>query len=265
MEQVDLERLNVVYDDSHPACRHDLPADQPLTRIMPLPRVIELIRTRSLHLARVDRLSDPHDGRYPKDRGVYLRGGSGDAPLPEPLASRVGALHERLRDTLAVSCWHIGDTPSDRLWKAHSHGSDAIVVHSTIGGLCQGVHEVYGADPPERQIRLTVHGAKVRYVDMAVEKIPADNIFAPATFKSLEFAFEREFRLVTWPVPFTVAKLPATDVRLFDGNGIRIPVRTAVIVERVDLGPLATADNERRLRDALAADGLAPPVSRMSR
>ena len=87
-------------------------------RYLDLAKFIWLLENKKLYLPRLDFLDDPHEGSIPHFmadlRDQQYRGWGG-----EEMVTSMAAAHERIRKTMYVSCWNIGTSESNTMWRLY--------------------------------------------------------------------------------------------------------------------------------------------------
>jgi hypothetical protein len=162
------------------------PAD-PLVKVwryMSLPKLISLVRSDALHLARLDRFTDPYEGSTTERTVAGI-----DQFLKQ--LTPTGGYHEmydiykRNRESMFVSCWHANEDESEAMWRLYGTAGGSVAIQTTYSKLTASVeHE------PD------VYIGFVRYVDYNRASFPDANVFYPVMHKRRSFSHEREVRLV---------------------------------------------------------------------
>lgn len=169
----------------------DIEDSTPLWRYMDLPRFVDLLQRRELHLARADKMQDRWEGAY---------GPTNAAMRPEVYGAHYAAMQEQLpklaahaRTHIFLNCWYASDCESAAMWSIYDREGRGVAVRTTKGRLLKSLTGPNG-----------VHGATVQYVDYSTQWIPEGNLFYPFLFKRRSFEHEREYRLLAHWSPKTL-------------------------------------------------------------
>jgi hypothetical protein len=220
----------MVYE-SHPQLPDNMAEEMSLWRYMDLPRFVDLLQSRELHLARADQMQDRWEGAY---------GPTNAAMRPEVYGEHYDAMVTQFADVMVnarrlvfLNCWYAADFESAAMWSIYDREGRGVAIRTTK----QQLHKsLAGAKP--------VYGASVQYVDYSTQWIPEGNIFNPFLFKRRSFEHEREYRLLSlWgakairvdennPVIETEPDTPPT--------GIRETVDLTELVKQVFVSPEAS-------------------------
>ncbi|MFC7532323.1 hypothetical protein [Actinoplanes sp. GCM10030250] len=162
----------------------DIDEATPLWRYMDLPRFVDLLQSRELHLARADKMQDRWEGAY---------GPTNAAMRPQVYGEHFDAMQEQLpkvavhaRTHIFLNCWYASDCESAAMWSIYDREGRGVAVRTTKQRLLKSLT---GSN--------RVHGATVQYVDYSNHWIPEGNLFNPFLFKRRSFEHEREYRLLT--------------------------------------------------------------------
>ena len=98
----------------------------------------------------------------------------------------IAAFAKTFRPHYYVSCWHMNDLESAKMWQYYTKTPEAVAVTTTYRAL-------RAALPAYVEIGM------VRYIDYAIERLPSLNMFEYITHKNISFYFEREVRAVALP------------------------------------------------------------------
>ncbi len=225
-------------------------------RYMDLARFLTILETRAMFFPSVAKLAeqDPFEGRYTSKNALALRFRWENRPesdwkqigIPtrEALEARQLLVREKLsashlRETVCVSCWHLGDYESDAMWKLYATVHGGVAIRSTVARLraCFSGYE---------------HGVfvgLVQYIDYTNAIIGLSDDFAPCLHKRKSFEHERELRAATMlhgdrPPDADrkpIAEEPAASLRLpiQIPQGISVSVDVARLIDSVYVSPLA--------------------------
>jgi hypothetical protein len=169
---------------SHPSFPQPQSNMAKIWRYMDLAKFVSLIQSRSLYLARLDKLADSYEGT------ITSRTADGINEFFKQIGSTntyktMSKLFQESRQTTFVSCWHVNEHESEAMWRLYGLAGGGIAIQTTYSKLVESIefqHDVY--------IGL------VRYIDYSTDILPDVNGFSPAMHKRASFMHEREVRLV---------------------------------------------------------------------
>lgn len=144
-------------------------------RYMNLAKLLNMLTTESLYLARLDLLGDPHEGSIPK---VFSISNSNNN------SSEKQEYNLRIRKSLFVNCWRFGDYESEAMWKLYCLNSDGIAIQTNYKKLSDSI------DDDE------VFMGLVNYIDYDLTPFKPGNVMQPAMFKRKAFEHENEIRII---------------------------------------------------------------------
>lgn len=210
-----------------------------LRRYMDLPKLLDLLYTKSLYFRRADGFSDKLEGAlFPAFRkSLDEAHAAGKSPYDS------NHYYQRARLGNYVSCWTIGATDNMALWQLYGGVKASIALTTTVDRLI-----VCGA-AWDRSMRIK----KVQYID---HRRPRNWIIGPFDdvlgYKNNAYKFERELRLV----------LPQQEDG-WEANpmGIRLPIPNLdALVRSIVVSPEADPNFIGAVRKMCKAFGLLVPV-----
>ncbi|MGI5523050.1 hypothetical protein ACQEUX_19250 [Micromonospora sp. CA-259024] len=216
--------------DSHPELLDTLADETFLWRYMDLPRFVDLLQSRELHLARADQMYDRWEGAY---------GPTNVAMRPEIYSEHYAAMQQHFpyvaayaRTHAFLNCWYAADCESASMWSIYDRENRGVAVRTTKERLLKSL------TGPN-----SIHGATVQYVDYSAHWIPEGNVFHPFLFKRRSFEHEREYRLLTMWSPKAIRVDENQTVVEAEPDtpptGLREAVELAELVEAVFISPEA--------------------------
>jgi hypothetical protein len=165
--------------------------DARIWRYMDLRYFEDMLRTKTLYCARLDRFDDQLEGTRTQrsfDRGMkhwiarYAAEHSMDIELSFPSALNVEDLSRSIsRQAVFASCWHKNKRQSSKMWR--HYGQDAVAIQSTVGRLLESTKG--------HEDEYIVHVQSVVYVDHASNDSDEDEAFI---YKDSSYSHEREVR-----------------------------------------------------------------------
>jgi hypothetical protein len=156
-------------------------AEQRVWRYLSLAKLVNLLTTKTLYLSRLDLLADDHEGSYTRihsqTEALQIRNGSEREKWTQQKA--------RVRSSLYVNCWRIGNEESEAMWKLYCPNNDGIAVVTSYRRLVQSA-----LNDSETYIGL------ITYLDYETDTFKSGNVLYPAMHKRKAFEHEREARIV---------------------------------------------------------------------
>lgn len=212
-----------------------------LRRYIDLPKLLDLLYTRSLYFRRADGFADRLEGAlFPSFRKTM-----NEAFERKEIPHDADHFYNRARKGNYVSCWTIGARDNMALWQLFGNVKTSVAVTSTVDRLV--------ACGFEWNRRMHLH--KVRYVDhRRVRTYVMGDFTDPLQYKSDSYKFERELRVI----------LPQQDVG-WEQNpmGIRLAIPDLdILVRSIVVAPEADTDFLEAVRDMCTRYGLSAPVRR---
>ncbi|HEY6527207.1 MAG TPA: DUF2971 domain-containing protein [Cellvibrionaceae bacterium] len=156
-----------------------------LWRYMSLPKLISILTTKSLNLARIDRMADQFEGTITKAtlEGIQRYQSMIGQTLSE---EAILNMYRRTRETSYISCWHANEYESEAMWQLYG-AKGGVAIQTSYDKLTQSI-----ANDGEVYIGL------VKYIDYDNAHLPSANMFSPIMHKRKSFEHEKEVRLVKW-------------------------------------------------------------------
>ena len=111
-------------------------------RYMDLPKLIDLLETRSLHFSRADTLGDPFEGSWTQGDAEYrdqiyqsLAAETGKSWPHGSGGQYLGGLTQHLRRVTYINCWHAGETESAAMWRLYGTAAGSVAIQTTYKKL----------------------------------------------------------------------------------------------------------------------------------
>jgi hypothetical protein len=207
---------------------------------MPFNRLVDLLNTKTLHLARLDKFEDKHEGHIPLSD-----------LSPPPFWDIAAQRHAwAWRFLTFVNCWHAFPEENSLMWSSYAAG-DGVVIKSTAGKLA----DITLGQP-------NGYTAKVIYGPWP-NPIPAGGHLELPLRKRTEFTAESELRIVVEDIDLMIlddfpqlGNLPPSDWRTcikasFDG----LP-----LIDEIRLRPGSSASFKDDVIEVVSASGIVAPV-----
>ena len=212
-----------------------------LRRYMDLPKLLDLLYTRSLYFRRADGFADRLEGAlFPSFRETM-----NEAFKRKEISYDADHFYNRVRKGNYVSCWTIGARDNMALWQLFGNVKTSVAVTSTVDRIVACGFEW----------NRSMHLHKVRYVDHRRVKTYVMGAFTdPLQYKSDSYKFERELRII----------LPQQEVGWEENPmGIRLAIPDInVLVRSIVVAPEADTIFLEAVQDICRRYGLLAPVRR---
>ena len=232
-------------DTVHPALVQPNVANASIWRYMDFAKYVALLRSKSLHFARLDKLDDPFEGSISRaeHESIVERAKIGEAggELPAEWQGRYyDVLMQNTRNgrrSCYVNCWHFNEGESEAMWRLYSQSSFAIAVKSSYARL----RDALPTPSPSGRPYAGPFLGEVTYLDHFKEVLPTDNGFTAIMNKRPSFRHEQECRALLWiPEPDDYVFLSNPD-SIFEQypTGLSISVELPALVEFTAISPLA--------------------------
>lgn len=182
----------------------DLKLHQTVRRYLDLPKFLDLLRSRSLYLHRVDGFTDRFEGALTP----VIRAGLEKAHREGKISYDADEFYRRARKSSFVSCWNLDVKENMALWQLYGRGPNSVVVTSTVDKMLAAAFRWNDV--------VLLH--KVLYIDHCENP---DMVIGAGTdllrFKHEAYQFENEMRMIvsrpkTWTSNPTGINLPLDDL-----------------------------------------------------
>jgi hypothetical protein len=224
--------------DDRPTLRlPTLADDEPVWRYVHLPKLVDFLARRQLPLVRVDLLGDRFEGSLPRGHADWLkealaaarpRPSQDDVATGPPRLEAAARLRRSLIRHTHASCWRAGRAESAAMWRSYCGTVEGAAFRTSYGRL-RGL----AAD------RFTMV-APVHYLDFESERLPTLNLAYPLLCKRIEFAHEREVRVLRFRLDEWLAALARQEAGEAAAPAVEyLPVDPAGLVEEVYVSPYA--------------------------
>lgn len=215
-------------------------------RYLTLQKLISLLSSSSLFLARLDSLNDPHEGSYPKQMIDYRDNLYKSEGQLEHLPQHVWG-NKLSRTCCYVNCWAQSDFESEALWRLYTGSNEGVAIRSTYSKLLNVIRN-------DDELFIGC----INYIDYDLQRFdnllwPAgQNILQPVMHKRLAFAHEREIRMVKFPLNHWMAEADRP-------VGLIASVDVIDLIEGVFISPYAPEWYAKVVHDVI--DKFAPDLS----
>ena len=220
-----------------PAAGFDGPHDPDavIWRYIDFAKLVSLLESQSLHLARADVLDDRFEGSIPLE--LLIRREQPDSFWRSTTFSpaNVPELYRGMRGYVFVNCWCVSQWESAALWPLYVPSHQGVAIRSTYRRL---VDALAAEEKP-------LHVGCVRYIDYTREGFPrrgdaasVENMLTPFIHKRKSFEHERELRIIWFDRE--AANVNMSNRRLGDElpEEFMEGVRPGGVTARVDLAAL---------------------------
>ena len=190
-------------------------------RYLDLPKLIDLLQTRSLYFARVSSLDkDPFEGSPTKGTLKLI-----EAIKEEYIRNGLEKIIPSAKDSTYINCWHASSVESVALWEQYGTEAGAIAIQSTYDKLA----EAFPSDPGK-----TVYMGMIQYKDYTdpdeYTNFPDNSIINTISLffhKRIEYQHEKEVR----------ALIPLSPEVVNDQDGIKINIDVDKTIEEIRMRP----------------------------
>ncbi len=204
------EGLATLESTKHPTLIPPINANQKVWRYMDFTKFISMLEEGAIFFSCVAMLNDPFEGSFSKINKLIR-------PLmykdKDQDPSEVSNLALKLRNQVAVNCWHSNDFESAAMWELYSKSEEAICIQSTYQKLSTAL------------VNKAEIGT-VKYVDYNEEYIPEHDPYLAFLYKRKSFEHESEIR--------AIIKDLGVD---YYGNGKAIKVDLDYLIENIYVSP----------------------------
>ncbi|KXI27369.1 hypothetical protein [Paraglaciecola hydrolytica] len=195
-----------------------------LRRYLDLPKLLDILHSKSLYFRRADGFSDRLEGAlFPCLRRSIDEGCKNGA-----IKTNSDEFYRRAREENFVSCWTIGANDNMALWQLYGGIKTSVAITTTVERI---IHCALDWNEP-------IDVRKVKYINH--KKPPNCGIGAPRDvlqFKSEAYKFENELRVVVSPHrnvnPSMGMRLPLTDLNKLIRSVVLAPEAESNFVEAV--------------------------------
>ncbi|RFC37290.1 MAG: hypothetical protein DID92_2727743266 [Candidatus Nitrotoga sp. SPKER] len=218
-----------------------------------------LVSNRRLFMPSAQFLGDPLEGTTPNGHAEWWRSLEADTESEEKRQiirqnqEKISAFAKAFRPHYYVSCWHMNDFESRKMWRCYTKSADAVAVATSYQALRASLPEY-------------VEIGMVRYIDYSSQSLPSLNLFEYITHKNINFDFEREVRAVALP-PATeglgASQFQANHFESESQKGFLVfapEVDVAALIDRVVLHPESSPAFVAKICFACDGAGLPKPI-----
>jgi hypothetical protein len=170
-----------------------------LWRYMDFTKLVSMLESQSLFLARADRLGDSFEGSYPLPTFNSRLPPPDDVPADEREAYVLGVHHRAVANRqqpkfMAVSCWHMNQYESAAMWRLYLKSDEGLAIQTRYATLREAVTDE----------TISFMGV-VRYIDYEKQWFQEGNVLTAFMHKRRSFEHEREVRIIVpkWPADWS--------------------------------------------------------------
>lgn len=243
--------------DEHECFRAPQDRDAKLWRYTDLPKLLEMLRTKSLFFARSDTLGDPFEGSVPLPSSseamrAPLLGIAGMTPeLTHRMILETSKRRSEAKDWMYCNCWHLNENESFAMWRLYTKADESICIRTTYSKLAAAL-------PNKSFLGL------INYRDYRSDALTTGNLFEAFMSKRRSFEHEREVRALVWRVKVEglppVNTLPENTHLTPDETGVIVPIDVDAVVEEIYVSPTSGSWFRDLVEDACAQYGLKTQV-----
>jgi hypothetical protein len=244
-------------------------------RYMPFSKFISLITYQALWFSKLNILQDTYEGMIParvkrqmQEDNQRFKAQFNTPEFHRQIDSWLDKNEEDSRELLVVSCWFVGESDSERMWREYGSSNEAVAIKSTIGRLAR-----YVLVPTDEHVS---HLGLVSYVDHDHHEMSgyeAHQGHERAFLKDKRFAHEHEIRIVTMNIkttscasmegkPYTEEEVAGKYMNNFENPGLYVGVHLKCLLVEVVVSPTAQDWFEKLVRRIVELSQLPVHVSR---
>lgn len=114
--------------------------DLKLWRYVDLAKLISLLETRAIWLARADTFKDKHEGRFPNEMRTWIERAYEGFPQDDPSPVRdADDFQDYLIKNTFISCWHKNIDENLVMWEIYGQDTNAVAIQTTVGRIKESV------------------------------------------------------------------------------------------------------------------------------
>jgi hypothetical protein len=244
-------------------------------RYMPFEKFISLITYQALWFSKLNILQDTYEGMIPVrvKRRMHEDNQSFKTQFNTPefhrqIDSWLDKNEEDSRELLVVSCWFVGESDSERMWREYGASNEAVAIKSTIGRLTR-----YVLVPTDEHVSHLGLVSYVNHDNHEMSAYEAHQGHERAFLKDNRFAHEHEIRIVTMNIkttscvsmrgrPYTAEEVAGKNMNNFENPGLYVGVYLRGLITEVVVSPSAQDWFEHLVRRILELSQLPAHVSR---
>jgi len=111
-----------------------------LWRYMDLAKLISLLETNEIWLARADTFKDKHEGRFPNEMRRWIERAYEGFPKDDPSPVRdADDFQDYLIKNTFISCWHKNIDENMVMWELYGRDTGAVAVQTTVARIKESV------------------------------------------------------------------------------------------------------------------------------
>jgi hypothetical protein len=242
---------------------------------MPVAKFISLITYQALWFSKLNILQDTYEGMIPTmvKRQMHEDNQQFKVQFNTPefhrqIDSWPDKNEEDSRELLVVSCWFVGESDSEAMWREYGGSDEAVAIKSTIGRLAR-----YVLVPTDEHVS---HLGLVSYVDHDHHEMSAYDAHQGherGFLKDNRFAHEHEIRIVTMNIkttscasmegrPYTEEEVAGKNMNNFENPGLYVGVHLKGLLTEVVVSPTAQDWFEKLIKRIVELSQFPTHVSR---
>ncbi len=221
-------------------------------RYMPFPKLVSLLVYQSIWFSKLNILQDQFEGMMPEATKEMMHAHHQDlkkgfAPEYHLQFDEMASRNEQdSRELLVVSCWFLGESESERMWRAYGGNNQSVAIKSTIKKLIENI-----CVPHDKNV---THIGRVAYIDHKTHmmtKYHANQGHERAFLKDAgQFKHEQELRIVTLNVktkycaspegkPYEESEVQGKNMNNFENPGLYVAIRLKQLISAIHVSPEA--------------------------
>jgi hypothetical protein len=213
--------------EEHPSFVKPIKSDQKIWRYLDFVKFVDFISSSSLYFTRADKFSDIFEGSLPKKSAEFRNKHVSVASEmfsnnPRPPSVFWPEITQKIKEEIAINCWHMNDSESAAMWKLYLKSNDGIAIQSNYQKLFTSL----------KQSDILIFIGIVKYIDYENDSIDWGNFINPYVYKRKSFSYENELRAVI----FEAAAHNHGKINLENG-GVKVKIDINNLVENVYVAP----------------------------
>lgn len=117
-----------------------LEQDLRLWRYMDLAKLISLLGTKAIWLARADTFRDKHEGRFPDEMRTWIEKAYEKFPADDPSPVKdCDDFQDYLLKNTFVSCWHKNIDENMAMWEIYGRNTNSVALQTTVGRISNSI------------------------------------------------------------------------------------------------------------------------------
>lgn len=223
-----------------------------IIRYLNITKLLSLLDSRALFLARMDKSEDKFEGRMLsldtkyRDAAFYemKRDGYKGHKTSSDFDKSMNEVYESVRKQAYINCWNNFDGESVAMWRIYSELGNGVAIVSDTTKLTEALVNTV----PDLYL------SAVRYVNQENDIIPEGNLIFPIITKQDAYKYENEIRLfhISYNQKFSEE----------NPFGFCLPIDLEILITKIIIGPFTPKWVEDLISNLLIKYGVNKPLER---